>query len=154
MPIENKLKKYYIKMVRIRGERVTLLQQKQKHQSRLQHHPILLETGWKGLTISQWYWNKLIIHTSKDTVQHQMIEGWRKLTWFTTLSVTPVLSCPLLGAIESNSSKNRRHGAAKAALENISRTWSKIIHVIRPRGFFIYIIDPRSTSCLDASKIE
>lgn len=46
-----------------------------------------------------------------------------KLTWLTILSVTPVLSCPRFGAIESNSSKNKRHGAAAAAFENISRTW-------------------------------
>lgn len=47
------------------------------------------------------------------------------ITWLTTRSVTPVLSCPLLGAIESNSSKKSRHGAAAAALENISLTWNQ-----------------------------
>lgn len=51
----------------------------------------------------------------------------QQLTWLTTRSVTPVLSCPLLGAIESNSSKKRRQGAAAAALANKSRTWNEII---------------------------
>lgn len=33
-------------------------------------------------------------------------------SWFTTLSVTPVESWPLCGAMASNSSKNITHGAA------------------------------------------
>lgn len=33
-------------------------------------------------------------------------------SWLTTLSVTPVESCPLWGAMASNSSKNMTHGAA------------------------------------------
>ena len=40
----------------------------------------------------------------------------------TTRSVTPVESCPRLGAIESNSSKKSAHGAAAAARLKASRT--------------------------------
>lgn len=36
-----------------------------------------------------------------------------------------MLSCPRFGAMESNSSKNRIHGAAAAAFEKISRTCSE-----------------------------
>lgn len=36
-------------------------------------------------------------------------------SWFTTRSVTPVESCPRLGAMASNSSKKSTHGAAALA---------------------------------------
>ena len=42
--------------------------------------------------------------------------------WLTTRSVTPVLSCPRFGAMESNSSKNKTHGLADSARSNKSRT--------------------------------
>lgn len=98
-------------------EKLTLLQQTQIHQSKLQHHPIPLETVKRGNVIIR----KLIQREPK------MVQANKRLTWLTTRSVTPVLSCPLFGAIESNSSKNRRHGAALAALEKISRTWNQHI---------------------------
>lgn len=40
----------------------------------------------------------------------------------THLSVTPVESCPLFGAIESNSSKNSKHGLALLAFWKRSLT--------------------------------
>mmetsp|Transcript_27980 Transcript_27980/g.52993 ORF Transcript_27980/g.52993 Transcript_27980/m.52993 type:complete len:280 (+) Transcript_27980:395-1234(+) len=43
-------------------------------------------------------------------------------SWLTTLSVTPVESFPLLGARDSNSSKNIRQGEATSALAKTSRT--------------------------------
>mmetsp|Transcript_25866 Transcript_25866/g.61510 ORF Transcript_25866/g.61510 Transcript_25866/m.61510 type:complete len:273 (+) Transcript_25866:336-1154(+) len=43
-------------------------------------------------------------------------------SWFTTLSVTPVESCPLWGAMASNSSKKRMQGLAAAARAKTSRT--------------------------------
>ncbi len=36
-------------------------------------------------------------------------------SWLTTRSLTPVLSCPRCGAMLSNSSKNKQHGAAACA---------------------------------------
>lgn len=65
-------------------------------------------------------------YNNKSKVNSRKENKWTSketLTWLTTRSVTPVLSCPLFGAIESNSSKKSRHGAAAAALENISRTY-------------------------------
>lgn len=60
----------------------------------------------------------------QQIIQFQTHSAMKKITWLTTRSVTPVLSCPLFGAIESNSSKNRRHGAADVAFPNISRTYN------------------------------
>lgn len=48
-------------------------------------------------------------------------------SWLTTRSVTPVLSWPLLGARESNSSKNRMHGLAACALEQAEER--KLFHL-------------------------
>lgn len=95
------------------------MQQTQIHQSKLQHHLIPLETAKKGNVIIRGF-----IQSEQKVVQAQ-----KRLTWLTTRSVTPVLSCPLFGAIESNSSKKRRHGAAAAAFEKISRTWNQHIGI-------------------------
>eukprot|EP00982_Pelagococcus_subviridis_P013168 31226-Pelagococcus_subviridis.AAC.7 len=59
-------------------------------------------------------------------------------SWFTTLSVTPVLSCPRLGAIASNSSKKSAHGAAAAARRNVARTPASLwpMYLFRSSGPF------------------
>lgn len=77
--------------------------------------------------------------------------GWKlglankRLTWLTTRSVTPVLSCPLFGAIESNSSKKRRHGAAEFALEKISRTWNHDICISSRTMHYTSLLGSHST---------
>ena len=71
-------------------------------------------------------------------------------SWFTTRSVTPVLSWPLLGAKESNSSKNRMHGLAACALEPtewaaVRKMGSKLFHfyesvVTRAYDYYKYLM--------------
>lgn len=88
-----------------------------------------------------------------NTIIRKLIErGWKmglankRLTWLTTRSVTPVLSCPLFGAIESNSSKKRRHGAAAFALEKISRTWNHDIRISSRTMQYTSLLESHSTN--------
>ena len=88
-----------------------------------------------------------------NAIIRKLIErGWKmglankRQTWLTTRSVTPVLSCPLFGAIESNSSKKRRHGAAAFALEKISRTWNHDIHISSRTMQYTSLLESHSTN--------
>lgn len=80
-------------------------------------------------SVRNWKKRGTIIMRKGITKEHNMKQANKKLTWLTTRSVTPVLSCPLFGAMESNSSKKRRHGAAAAAFEKISRTCNQSMAV-------------------------